>query len=96
MPADPEPPQHPALPPAAALTPGDDWTTPEALPETKNTPAPLITAVGVTLAALGLVWPSVPAGVVGLVVLLAGVLMWLLEGLASWRAWVEAHPEERP
>ncbi len=96
MPADPEPPQHPALPTAAALTPGPDWSTPEALPETKNTPAPLITAAGVTLTALGFVWPSVPAGVLGLIVLVAGVLLWLLEGLASWQTWLRDHPEERP
>jgi len=96
MPADPEPPQHPALPTAIALTPGDDWAPPEALPETRNTLAPLVTAAGITLIALGLVWPSLPAGVLGLLLVIAGGLMWLLEGLASWRAWQQDHPEDRP
>jgi LPXTG-motif cell wall-anchored protein len=88
-------PQHPALPPNPALIPDADWAPPQALPETGDTPAPLITAAGITLLALGVVWPSLIAGVLGLLLLLAGVLLWLRSGLSSWQTWLNDHPEEQ-
>jgi hypothetical protein len=87
---------HPAQPASTALRPGDDWHPPQPLPEVRSTPAPLLTATGITLIALGAVWPTWFAAVPGAVAVVAGVWLWVREGVSSWRAWQVTHPEERP
>lgn len=86
--------QHHAQPPSPPLTPDSSWSPPQPLPETGNTPAPLISAAGITLLMLGVAWPSVVAGALGATLLVVGLVLWLSDGLASWRAWLRDHPEE--
>ncbi|THF87833.1 hypothetical protein E7T09_00920 [Deinococcus sp. KSM4-11] len=96
QPDDADPRQHPAQPSSPALRPGDDWHPPEELPHVRHTSAPLITATGITLIALGTVWPSWGVAVLGALAVLVGVWLWVREGVASWRAWLDASAGERP